>query len=338
MKLPILISVLILFFPVAGNAQDAGKQILAATKEVEEQLKTLQVSNELSQQCMNDVANSRSQVKQGNLFLALNTIRTCRLELASLSYAAAKSEVEKKGMDSFEQEWRQLGTTLSDKENRVVIQAAKRPAAIATALAQVSQIQARPYYQSGRLFALNSSLKEGLYYLGRAPANLDFAIFARGLSFPDEKTPLKLRSSAAELAKLETTVLRTYRSADVKSQQPQYNRLNSNLKVAAELDQAKMFEGALFKYLESKLFFGLIVTAAENEDVQHLRERSKEVGKQLKADKTDQSIAQLFWQMAETALNPLDETQPTQVQIKRASVILNNVLPSYFDYLKETPQ
>jgi len=110
----------------------------------------------------------------------------------------------------------------------------------------------------------------------------------------------------------------------------------TNLKVAGELNLAKMFEGALLKYLETRLFFGLLITAAENEDVAHLRERSAEIGRQLKADKTDQSIAALFWEMAETSLNPTGKTEPTAAQIKRAAVILNIVLPSYSDYMKET--
>jgi hypothetical protein len=97
-----------------------------------------------------------------------------------------------------------------------------------------------------------------------------------------------------------------------------------------------MFEGALLKYLESQLYFGLIITAAENEDVQHLRARSTEAGKLLMSRKVDHTIALLFWQMAETALNQPGSDQPSQTQIKRAAVILNNVLPSYFDYVKET--
>jgi hypothetical protein len=34
-------------------------------------------------------------------------------------------------------------------------------------------------------------------------------------------------------------------------------------------------------------------------------------------------------------LNPDEKAEPSAAQIKRAVVILNQVLPSYFDYLKE---
>jgi hypothetical protein len=129
--------------------------------------------------------------------------------------------------------------------------------------------------------------------------------------------------------------LRTYKTADVTTQQAQYNRVNASLKVAGELDRASMFEGALLKYLESKFYFGLIITTAEREDLQHLRERTKELEKQLSSDKVDHSIGLLFWQMADRNLNPDEKAEPGAAQIKRAVVILNQVLPSYFDYLKE---
>lgn len=316
-------------------AQDAAKQISTATDEIERQLTTVKVSDDLTKQCTNDVAEARANVKRGNLYLSLYTIKTCRIELQALAYAAAKTSMEKQGVETFEEEWRQLGSVLAEKEKTASELASKRLPAVVVGIADASQIQVRPYYQSGRLFALNSNMSEGIYYLGRAPANLDFAIFSRTLNFPKAKSELNLRSLAPELSKLETAALRTYKSADVSSQQGQYNRLNSNLKVAAELNSASMFEAALLKYLESELYFGLIITAPENEDLLHLRERSKEVGKLL-SSKTDHSIGLLYWQMAETALNPSSPGPPSQAQIKRAVVILNNVLPSYFDYLKGT--
>lgn len=317
-------------------AQDAAKQISAAVGQIEKQLATLKVSDDLKQQCTNDIADVRSNLKQGRSYLSLYTLRTCQLELASLAYAESKADLANKGANAFETEWRQLGNTLTEKEKSLAVQSAKPPPAVITAVADISRIQARPYYQSGRLFALNSNLSEGIYYTGRAPANLDFAIFCHTLHFPSPKEPLQTRSVEPELKKLEATALRTYKAADVSTLQSQYNRLNSNLKVAGELNTASMFEGALLKYLESQLYFGMLITTAEREDIQHLRERSNEVANVLSKQKRDESIGILFSQMAEAALNPKGSAQPSAAQIKRAVVILNIVLPAYFDYVKET--
>jgi hypothetical protein len=330
--------VVILILAHACLAQDPVKQLAEITGDVERRLSSLKVSDDLKQQCTADIAEARANLKLKNLYLSLYTIRTCQLELASLAYAEAKSDLTKKGAEAFETEWRQLGSSLTEKENILADRKTKLPAVI-VALADVSQSQARPYYQSGKLYALNSNMAEGIYYLGRAPANLDFAIMCRGLNLSrPKKASAVFRSPQPELTQLETMTLRTYKTADVSTQQPQFNRVNANLKIAGELNRASMFEGALLKYLESKLYFGLIVTTAEREDVQHLRERTKEAEKLLLSDKVDHSIGLLFWQLADRSLNPDGKAEPGAPQIKRAVVILNQVLPAYFDYLKETRQ
>ena len=327
--------VLTLCAHVVCFAQDAAsKQIYALTTEVEQQLSTQKIGDDLRQQCTKDVSDARAYLKLNNPYLSLYTIRSCQIELASQNFAASKSDLAKKGAEALEEEWRQLGSSLTEREKKISTQGAKSLPAVVAAIADVSQIQVKQYYQSGRLFALNGNMSEGIYYLGRAPANLDFAIFCRSLKFPEPKKPIEFRSPAPELTKLGTAALRTYKSADVTTQQPQFNRLNSNLKIAEELNSASKFEAALLKYLESELYFGLIISSAEKEDLEHLRGRSKELGKALTSNKTDNSIGVLFWEMAERALNPVGADQPTPAQLKRAVVILDRVLPSYADYMK----
>jgi hypothetical protein len=332
MKLAIFLT---LIACVSVNAQDAAKQIDALTSEVEHQLKTLTVSNDVSQMCTREVADTRANLKKGNVYLGLYLIRNCKLELASQAYAASKADIAKKGVDAFEAEWRELGSRLAEKEKLVSASNSKETPALVLALAQVAQVQTKPYYQSGRLYGLNSSLSEGLYYLGRAPANLDFAILARNLKFPDSKSQLSYRSVETELSKLEADTLRAYKTSDISTQQNLFNRLNSNLKVTGELNKASMFQGALLKYLESEMFFGQLVTTSVNEDLNQLRTRTNDVEKHLKSAKSDQSIGLLFCQLAQASLNPVSNEPPTEAQIKRAFVILNRVLPAYSQFVKE---
>ena len=331
----ILSTTLLLFFSLSftGLAQEPAKQISAATAEMEKQLNTAKISDDLKQQCSTDIADIRANIKREFLYLSLYNLRTCQLELASQVFAASKADV--KTTEAFEQQWQQLNGQLAEKEKLLSLPTSKPLPAVIAALTQISQIQVKQYQQSGRLFALNSNMAEGLYYLGRAPANLDFAIFTRTLRFPSPKTAATFRSLASELTKLETAALRTYKSADVSTQQAAFNRLNSNLKVAGELNKASMFEGALLKYLESELYFGLIITTAENEDLVHLQGRMDEAGALLKDKKVDHSMALLFWEMGQASLKPASGTAPTAAQLKRAVVILNHVIPSYFEYVKE---
>lgn len=332
MKLAIL---LILITSITVNAQDAAKQIESLASEVEQQLKTVTVSGDLAQQCTREVADTRAYLKKENLYLGLYIIRNCKLELASQAYAASKADIAKKGADAFEAEWRELGLSIAEKEKQLAVANSKDTPAVVLAMAQVSQVQIKPYYQSGRLYGLNSSLSEGLYYLGRAPANLDFAILARNLRFSESKSQLSYRSVETELSKIEDDTLRAYKTSDVSTQQGLFNRLNSNLKVTGELNKASMFQGALMKYLESEMYFGQLVTATVNEDQNQLRTRVDDFEKKLKSEETDQSIGLLFCQLAQASLNPISNEAPTEAQMKRAFVIVNRVLPAYSQYIKE---
>ena len=322
----------ILLFSSVCFAQDAAKHISAGTVEIEKQLTTLKVSDDLKQQCTNDIADARENLKLGYLHLSLYTIRTCKLELSSLAYAATKTNVQSR--EAYEEERRQLGMLITEKDRTLTQPTPKPLPALVVALAQVSQVQVRHFYQSGQPSERNNNIAEGINYLGRAAANLDFAIFVRSLRLPAPKEPLVVRSPKPELTKLEASALRTFKSATT-TQQTAFSRLKSNLEAAEELNSASLFEGALLKYLESELYFGLIITTAENEDVQHLQERAEEMGRLLTTGKTDHSIGLLFCQMAQSALKPNSGAQPSQAEIKLAVVILNNVLPGYFDYLKK---
>jgi hypothetical protein len=328
-------TLLILLFSSVCFAQDAAKQISAATVEIEKQLTTLKVSDELKQQCTADIANARANLKLGNLHLSLYTIRTCKLELSSLAYAAARINVQTK--EAYEEEWRQLGKLLTEKDRTLTQPTPKPLLALVVALAQVSQVQVRHYYQSGQLSALNSNIAEGINNLGRASANSDLAIFLRSLRLPAPKETLVVRSPKPELTKLEAMALRTFKSADVKTQQAAFNLLKPTLEAAEELNSASMFEGALLKYLESELYFGLIITTAENEDVQHLEERRRD--RETSDDrKTDHSIGLIFLPDGAISVETNLRSATRSGRDQTRSVILNNILPSYFDYLGRKEQ
>ncbi|HEY6802086.1 MAG TPA: hypothetical protein VI306_00780 [Pyrinomonadaceae bacterium] len=326
-----LSTLVVLLFAAICYAQDPAKQIAAATTDLEKQLLKASISTELKQQCANDIAEARANLKRDFVLLSLYNLRTCQLELASRAFAAARTNI--KTNNEFEQQWQQLNAQLAERE-KLLFQPTRKPVpAILTALTQLSQIEIREFQQTSRQAVANNNIAEGLYLLGHVPANLDFATFARSLHLPAPKTAATFRSLAPELTKLEAAALRTFKSAD-KNSQPQFERLKASLKSANELNSASLYEGALLKYLESELYFGLIITSAEKEDLEHLQGRADEAERPPPTGKVDHSIAALFAQMAQASLKPAAGGMPTQAQIKQAVVILNLVLPSYYEYRK----
>jgi len=339
-EMRILAVILLLLLPTSltCQAQNAAKQLLTATNDLDRQLSAIKPNDELNQQCSNDIASARSGLKLGYLYLALYKIRSCQQELSTLSYVTSKFDAAKKSPEAFEEEWQRLGAEFNEKEHKNTNANSGQLPAVVVALADAAQLQAKLDYQTAHSLAARGNVSGGFYSLGRASANLNFASFCRKLGFPPPKSTVSFRSVATELNKLGTAALRTYKSADFSKQQDQSNRLKDSITLAGELNAASKFEGALFEYLESELYFGLILTTAEREDLQHLQERSRELGKLLTTRKKDHSIGLLFSQMAEMALNSTDSGEPTPTQIKTAVVILNNVVPSYLDYMKGIQQ
>jgi hypothetical protein len=328
MKLLLSTLFLVLLASSGTTAQDAAKQISAETVELEKQLNTLKLSSDLKQRCSADIAQARASLKNGNAHLAVYTVRPCRIELATQAFVVSKADLQ---TAAFEQEWRQAGNQLAEKWNSLAKPPAKPLPALLVALVQISLSQSKSSYQLSHQL-LNSNFPEAMRSLGTAHANVEFAVFCNGLRLPTPKTMLTFKSVGPALTKLETAAARTYKSAKPTALPAEAVSLKSNLELATALNDSSMFEGALLEYLESELQFGLILTTAENEDLVHLQGRAEEISSLLTKGKTDHSIGLLFSQMADEALKA---ASGNQAQIKLAVVILNRVIPSYWDYVKQ---
>jgi hypothetical protein len=270
---------------------------------------------------------------RGYLFLSLHTLQSVWMTLDAQAYMEAKASVAKRGTAAFENDWRRLGRELAGKEKRLNSTAPSLPATV-RALIQISRLQSRPYYKSGRLYGLQTTLDLGFYYMGIASGNIDFALFCQRLPFASGRPPLKLRPLTDQLAEIEAETLNAYEQSDAKDQ-ARYNILNSRLKLASELDREKSLEGALQKYLEAVMTFGLITAPPVSADkLSSLKEQITASRARMSAPDQDHSIGHLFLEMAENAIaSRQPETEADNV--KRAAVILDQVLPRYFKYISE---
>jgi hypothetical protein len=258
-------------------------------------------------------------------------------EVQTREYLNAKSAIGKEGSTgAFESEWKRLGLVLDEKEKQLAGNTWRRSPAAVRALAESSLTQVRPYYQSGRLYGLNTTIDDGLYYLGLSPALLDYALFCQSLTFGQASPELKLAPLSDALAGLESDTLHSFRRAEADgryqqndTQRLRYIRANVTLKMAAELNQEKRTAGALHKYLEAMLYLGLADSATQG-DVSRLKSQSEALAARLNNPRFDHSIGRLYWEMAQAALRRAEAEQPGGEEQKRASVILEKVLPAYF--------
>jgi hypothetical protein len=327
---------LLFILNVTCYAQTAEEKVSAAATRLEKVLSSLKLKEDETVRLSSGIREVRNALRSGYIYLSLYKLQPVWVELVTLSYLDSKTGVETKGLAAFEEEWQSLGRELTLKEKLIISNASRSLPTAVRALDESSQSQIRPYYQSGRLYGLNTTLKEGLYYLGLAPAHLDFALWAQQLN-AQNRSGLKLRSLEVELNQLETETLQAYRKPDASNSQRAFNRVNSTLKLATELNKEGRYAGALHKYLEASLYLDLIGAAAlEPQKLPQLKTQSDLYKTRLAATGTDHSLGLMYWEMAHSALDQMAAAgQLNSEELKRMAVILDKVLPRYFKYVSE---
>ena len=311
--------------------QSSGTQISLDVDRLKTLLASLNLQNDENHDPLKP---TQEALQSGYLYLSLYRLRQLRVQVEPLAYQRAEANVGKQGIAGFEREWQRLGQQLNQGESLLKGNSSAHLPVVVLAMMEISQSQIQPYYKSGRLYGLNTTIENGLYYLGLAGAHLDFATYCKQFKLAQPRPALPLRSLERELKRLESQTVSAFAQAEGTAQQSRYLAVNSALKIAWELNAEKRYGGALLQYLVTCLELNLIkATAFDAEQLPRLNRQSQRLHARLTSAKTDQSIGLLFWEMAQYALEQKDRDKADQVYGNQAAIILDKVLPLYFNYL-----
>lgn len=263
---------------------------------------------------------SERAAQAGHFFLSLHLLQAVAPALAGYEYMQGQTSIKQNGPAAFEQEWRRAGTELTARQRRLAVP--QRLPLAAQAVIERSLVQAQPNHQAGLLYARETSVENGLYYLGLAKGHLDFVAFCRKLKFNAPVAPSPLPSPAKALAEMEKDVLEAYRQFDTPEQHGAFIRVNSALKIAQDLARERHTSGVWLQTLEARRALTTIPVAAENPGADELRTQNETARVRLSKAAGHQSLGWLYRQMAEAALAAGD--------LKQANAILHHVLPRYF--------
>jgi hypothetical protein len=251
----------------------------------------------------------------GSPYLSLEKLA----QAVDLSYGA-RAFVEKsatvKSFADFDSEWRKAEATLA-------LPAANwshAPAAL-RAISEAAGVRATPLLEGARGFATATRPADGIFYLGEAQGEAEFARFCAGLNLARKGRAIALRSLLPELLALQektNTAFQPPRSID---QHPRFIALNSTLKLARELDAAKLYVGALYQYLEAVRHFGMLDAGPVEQSA--IVPSIDTLRRKLEASRDDDSIALLFLQRATAQATGTDDER------KSARVIADTVIPAY---------
>jgi hypothetical protein len=207
------------------------------------------------------------------------------------------------------------------------------PAAV-RALAESAQGQTLTLVDASKAYAEVTSRESGLYYLGEAKADAEFASWLHGLGLKRSGTAFGARDIAAEIDTLQEKVTAAFQPPASINNHRDFIHLNSTLKLARELDGAGLHYGAVYQYMVALQQFGAMNEAAPTAEQQaKLREELAASRAKFTKSKQDDSLALMFVERAEEKLT---SEKPSEAEVKAAAAIVQNVLPSYAA-LKNSP-
>ncbi len=277
------------------------------------------------------LAAASAALGSGQVYLALEKLGPAEDLLQGARCADNKAAVEKGGLPAFQSQWNNASVHLAaldrDAHSR---KWANTPLAV-QALAEAAQGKAIPLLEGGQGFAVATKPTDGLLYVGEAEGDAEYAVFLAGLEFTDTKSRFPLRSLLPELQKLQEKTNAAFQPPKSIELHSRFIALNSQLKLAQELDASKFYAGALYAYMEAVRHYGLLDAPPLNAEQQaKVKDAIASERTKLAASSSDESLAQLLLQRAESYTAHADGSAPSADEWRAARVIVDQVLPAYF--------
>ena len=270
----------------------------------------------------------------GRLFLSLEKLGQAEDLLQAARRATDLALVKQGGFSAFQTEWGKVSVRLTALDQEAHAKDWGRTPLAIRALAEAAQGRAIPLLDGGLGFATSSGPSEGLLYVGEAEGEADFAKFCASLNATG-RAGAPLRSLLPELQSLQAKTNAAFQPPKSIELHPRFIALNSALKAAEELDASRFYAGALYSYLEAVRHYGMLEARPLDADQQaRLLRQLPMVHKKLAGSSSDDSIAQLFVERAESYTTHIDHSAPTADEWRGAQVILDQVLPAYYAALK----
>lgn len=283
------------------------------------------------------IAAAKKALADGRRLLALQRLAAARPLLAATVYVAEHSGPESKDEAAFEAEWARMGRELASELGTIAPGALEgvRPAAV-RAMGEAALPQIRGFYDASLDYARSTVLDSGLFYLGSARAQREFAAFCRTLSLPEGGAAPGLRPLAQDLDELESNLLAAYRPPASFDRHPEFIAANSAVKEARELDAAGLRYGALARYLQAALRAAPLLPPPAppgGAEPPPLAERLSGFEARLSKSGEDHSIGRIFLESAQADLS----ANPPPARAATAEAIAADVLPRYFAALAPAP-
>jgi hypothetical protein len=331
---------------LAATGQDPAGRIKSQIDHLRQEVDRSPVSRPEWKQAKPDIAaflqRADDDLRAGRLYVSLEEMASAWDSLRGTKGATEKNEQEllKEGQPDVESRVKQTQIDITAIEKEAAQKSWDTVPVAVRALAEKAGGKTLNLLDGAHGFAMLTDIEENarsenyasaLYYAGEGEAQAQFNAFCRTLDLPRKTAAFPLRSIAPELEQLQTRVMAAYRPPGSVDHHAEFIRLNATLKLARELDAARLYAGALYQYLDATQQFAMFDKVAPTAAGQSsLRNSLLDLRQQLRTSQQDQSIAQLFLERAESDLT----RSPGASNWISVSTIVEQVLPAYSAALK----
>ena len=231
------------------------------------------------------------------------------------------------GLPAFESKWAEVSAALTRDNGRG---SWGRSRAGVRALAEISRGRVMPLLEGARGFAVAKGPKDGLFYMGQAQGEAEFAALCASLEFGGKAGRYPLRSMLPELQRLQEKANAAFQPPRSVELHDRFIALNSSLKAGLELDAEESYAGSAYQYLEAVRHYGMLDAPPLDEPGQaRVKEDLAAARRRFDASERDESIAQLFLERAASQVVHADGSAPSADEWRSARVTLDQVIPAY---------
>jgi hypothetical protein len=274
---------------------------------------------------------SAEALDAGRLYLSLEALGRAADLIQGARVASEKQAAVAAGLPAFESEWNAASRALGPGGDDARGKRWSRSRAAVRALAEAAEGRVLPLLEGARGFAVATGPKDGLFYIGQAQGESEFAALCASLVFDGKVGRYPLRSMLPELQRLQEKTNAAFQPPRSIDLHDRFIALNSTLKAGLELDAAQSYAGSAYQYLEAVRHYGMLDAPPLDgpgqtkvvEDLAAARVR-------IDASERDESLARLFLERAASQVAHADGSAPIADEWRSARVILDQVLPAYF--------
>lgn len=314
--------------------QGPAPQIAAEIQRIEREWKTASPSDPFLKSVGSSVQAALKaaddSLRAGRVYLALESLAQAVDLLHGAQEVSEKTAAMANGMPAFESEWGKTGNQVAALSKQVRARKWDGAPAALRALAETSLGRSVPLLDGGRGFAIANGPKDGLFYLGEARGQAEYAKFCGSLPLARARQAWAARSLLPELLALQAKADAAFQPPRSIEQHPRFIALNSTIKLARELDSAKSYYGAMYQYLEAVRHYGMLDAAPLDAAQQaELRSAVEVERRKMETSAHDDSIVQLFLERADAQTAHAGGGAPSADEWRSAKVIVSQVLPAY---------